>query len=101
VYPVITLLLSLGALWLSLAGLLYFAMLQPPERLGRIMAKVSTKARKVLAVKPLWLLARRGSLTIGDAAPDFELPRLQEEGVVRLSEEYRVKPVVLIFGSYT
>ena len=76
-------------------------MLQPPEILGRIMAKLSPRVRKVLAVKPLWAVARRGSLAVGDLAPDFELPRLNAEGAVRLSEEHRTKPVVLVFGSYT
>jgi len=97
----ITFLILLGALWLILVGELYLAMLQPPEKSRRIMAKLSTRARKVLAVKPLWLLARKGSLAVGDAAPDFELPTLERNGAVRLSEEYRAKPVVLAFGSYT
>ncbi len=39
--------------------------------------------------------------TVGDEAPDFELPVLDGKGAtVRLSE-LRGKPVALIFGSYT
>jgi len=34
-------------------------------------------------------------------APDFELPTVDHTRRVRLSDECRDKPVVLIFGSYT
>ena len=40
-------------------------------------------------------------LQIGDPAPDFTLPVLHGERVVTLSNEYRQKPVVLVFGRYT
>jgi peroxiredoxin len=45
--------------------------------------------------------ARAGHLKAGDPAPDFELPTLDHSRTVRLSSEYRSKPVALIFGSYT
>ncbi|WP_372715949.1 deiodinase-like protein [Novipirellula sp.] len=35
----------------------------------------------------------------GDRAPDFTLPRIGGEGTVTLSDLYRDKPVVLVFGS--
>lgn len=38
---------------------------------------------------------------VGDAAPDFELPRLGNGVPVRLSQFRGVRPVALIFGSYT
>jgi hypothetical protein len=38
---------------------------------------------------------------VGEEAPDFELPRLGDGGSVRLSSFRGVKPVALIFGSYT
>ena len=38
---------------------------------------------------------------VGQEAPDFELPRLGSDGSVRLSSFRGVKPVALIFGSYT
>ena len=38
---------------------------------------------------------------VGDQAPDFELPRLDADGRVRLSSFRGVKPVSLIFGSFT
>ncbi|EMI17677.1 type III iodothyronine deiodinase [Rhodopirellula maiorica SM1] len=39
------------------------------------------------------------ALQAGDRAPDFTLPRVGGEGTVKLSELYRDKPVVLVFGS--
>jgi len=42
----------------------------------------------------------RGALKVGDAAPDLVLARY-EGGTVRLSELWREKPVVLVFGSCT
>lgn len=38
---------------------------------------------------------------VGDEAPDFELPRLDSGERVRLSSFRGVKPVALIFGSFT
>ena len=40
-------------------------------------------------------------VAVGDEAPDFELPRLDGGGSLRLSSLHREQPVVLIFGSYT
>lgn len=42
-----------------------------------------------------------GSLTPGDAAPDFELRKVKSRDTVRLSSFRGRKPVALIFGSYT
>ncbi len=39
--------------------------------------------------------------TVGDEAPDFELPVLDGKGVTMRLSELRGKPVALIFGSYT
>jgi hypothetical protein len=40
-------------------------------------------------------------VAVGDAAPDFELPRLDGGGTVRLGSLAATQPVALIFGSYT
>lgn len=80
---------------------LYAAMRQTPERFGAIMARVPTFAMIVLPFKPLWYAARGGQLRVGDPAPDFTLPVLHREQTVTLANEYRHKPVVLVFGSYT
>jgi hypothetical protein len=80
---------------------IYTAMCQPPERFGAIMQHVPDFAFMILPFRPFWMSARAGSLKVGDAAPDFELPTIDHRQMVRLSSEYRSKPVVLIFGSYT
>jgi hypothetical protein len=85
---------------LAVAGL-YLAMKQPPERFGAIMARVPMPAMMVLPFRQLWMSARSGPLSPGDPAPDFELPSVDHSRTVRLSNEYREKPVVLVFGSYT
>jgi len=41
------------------------------------------------------------TVTEGDVAPDFELPRLDGEGTVQLSALVANGPVALVFGSYT
>jgi hypothetical protein len=92
----------LGVLaWVLATAGLYAAMRQPPERFGAIIAHVPTIAMIVLPFKPLWMSARAGRLQVGDAAPDFTLPLLHGNRAVTLSEEFRTRPVVLIFGSYT
>ena len=42
-----------------------------------------------------------GSLQVGDLAPDLELENADGSGSVRLSSLHAVKPLVLVFGSYT
>jgi hypothetical protein len=40
-------------------------------------------------------------VAVGDEAPDFELPRLDGGGSLRLGSFRNEQPVTLIFGSYT
>jgi hypothetical protein len=91
----------LASVYVVLAGALFIAMRQPPERFGAIMAKVPSVAMMVLPFEPLWMRARQGNLRVGDSAPDFVLPRLDGTRAVHLSAEFRERPVVLVFGSYT
>jgi hypothetical protein len=42
-----------------------------------------------------------GRLQVGDAAPDATLAALDGTPSVRLSDRWRAKPLVLVFGSYT
>jgi hypothetical protein len=58
-------------------------------------------AMMAIPFKPLWMSARAGRLEPGDAAPDFTLPTADHSRTVTLSEVWRERPVVLIFGSYT
>lgn len=91
----------LACLYLAALACLYLAMRQTPERFGAIMSHVPMPAMMILPFKPLWTSARAGRLAIGDAAPDFTLPTPDRTRMVKLSEEWRAQPVVLIFGSYT
>jgi len=88
-------------LWLTASVALYAAMRQPPDRFGALMARVPPIMMGILPFKPLWMSARAGALVPGESAPDFELPTLHGDGIVKLSDRTREKPVVLIFGSYT
>ena len=88
-------------LWGAASAALYTAMRQPPETFGRVMSHMPIVAMIVLPFKPLWMSARGGHLQVGDPAPDFTLPGLHGGRTVTLSSEYRQKPVVLVFGSYT
>jgi hypothetical protein len=87
--------------WTVAAAGLYAAMRQPPETFGGIMKHVPGMAMMVLPFKPLWMSARAGQLQIGDRAPDFTLRALHGGPAVTLSNEYKTRPVVLVFGSYT
>ncbi|MDX2151133.1 MAG: hypothetical protein SFV54_10390 [Bryobacteraceae bacterium] len=80
---------------------IYWAMRQPPDRFGAFMKHVPMPAMMVIPFEPLWMSARAGTLKTGDAAPDFTLPTVDRTEQVRLSEVWRERPVVLIFGSYT
>jgi hypothetical protein len=87
--------------WGATSIALYAAMRQTPERFGAIMSHVPPIAMAVLPFRPLWMSARAGDLAVGDLAPDFALPLLHGDRIVKLSDEIREKPVVLVFGSYT
>jgi hypothetical protein len=92
---------TLVLLYIVACGALYLAMRQPPARFGALMANVPRPVMMILPFRPLWMAARAGDLGAGSPAPDFELPTLDRRRTVRLSEEWRQRPVVLIFGSYT
>jgi len=55
----------------------------------------------VLPFEPLWNRARAGGVRVGDTAPDFRLPTLDHKDMVQLASFRGVRPVVLVFGSYT
>jgi peroxiredoxin len=75
---------------------------RPPEQFGRIMAHMPGPVVFLLApFETLWSKAHAGPLQVGDAAPDFELAKLDKSGQIRLSDLSARQPVVLIFGSYT
>lgn len=80
---------------------LYAIMRLPPDRFGAAMSHVPMPAMMILPFRPLWMSARAGHLSVGDQAPDFALSTVDHSRTVQLSDEYRERPVVLIFGSYT
>ena len=59
------------------------------------------------AMKRAWIryneydIRSEGSLAVGDLAPDLELASADGSGPKRISDLYREKPLVLVFGSYT
>lgn len=82
-------------------GLMYWFMTQPPDRFGAAMVTLATPTMMLLPFEPMWFRARGGALHVGDPAPDFQLPTLDRTSSVRLSTLRGVKPVALVFGSYT
>ena len=65
------------------------------------MAKIQYPVFMLLPFERLWDSARSGTLRPGDAAPDFRLSTVDKSSDVTLSSFRGVKPVVLVFGSYT
>ncbi len=81
---------------------LFGAMSRPPSTFGAVMSRLPVPVvMMAFPVSSLWTLARAGPLQPGDPAPDFDLPSLDGGSRVRLSDFRGVKPVVLVFGSYT
>ncbi len=91
----------LALVWAALVAGLAFAMRQPPDTFGAIMAKMPMPAFLVLPFETLWMDARAGHLRIGDVAPDFTLKTPDGSAQVQLASFQGKKPVVLVFGSYT
>lgn len=89
------------AVWLVLSAALFVVMCQPPIVFNHVMAKTPMVAFFVLPFETLWLQARRGTLHVGDAAPDITLKTSDRSSEVSLSSFRGQKPVVLIFGSHT
>ncbi len=93
---------GLIVLYLVSVVFIWWSMRQPPEKFGRIVARMPVPI--VFALFPfetLWIHARAGDLNIGDHAPDFLLMAQDKSGVIQLSALNRQRPVVLVFGSYT
>ncbi len=82
-------------------GYVWSAMHQSPEQFGRVMAKLPQFAYFLVPFETMWTHARAGHLQSGDAAPDFQLAKLDKSANIQLSSLTANQPVVLIFGSYT
>jgi hypothetical protein len=80
----------------------WWAMHQPPETFGRVMAKMPGPVPfLIFPFETAWIHARAGTLHLGDPAPDFSLLKLDKSERVQLSTLNQQQPVVLVFGSYT
>jgi len=87
--------------WLGLVGYVNWAMHQPPEVFGHVMAKMPMPAYFVLPFETLWMRARHGQLNVGDAAPGLVVKKLEDHSPTDLATLWADRPVVLVFGSYT
>jgi hypothetical protein len=88
--------------YLVMCSFLWWAMHQPPEKFGRVMARMPGPVVFMLfPFETLWTHARSGTINVGDPAPDFRLRRVDGSEYVQLSELNSHQPVVLVFGSYT
>jgi hypothetical protein len=93
--------LAIVALYAATTAMLFGVMLQSPDRFAATMKHVPWPAFVALPFKPLWQVARAGSVNVGDMAPDFSLESPDHKSSFRLSSMRGEKPVVLVFGSYT
>ena len=96
-----TLVIALLVAYVVLLAGIFMVMRQPPDRFGRIMARMPMPIFMVVPFEPLWTVARAGNLEVGDTAPDFVLRTADKKGHVQLSSFRDKQPVVLVFGSYT
>jgi hypothetical protein len=88
--------------WLGLLAYVDWAMRQPPEVFGGVMAHMPMPAFFVLPFETLWNRTRAGNLQPGDQAPTFTLKELQGgEAPVDMASLWKDRPVALVFGSYT
>lgn len=92
--------LTAASAYIVFLVIMFIVMRQPPQRFGQVMRHFPMPAMMIVPFEPMWNVARGGELLVGDAAPDFNLPRSDKSGNVRLSS-LRGRPVVLVFGSYT
>ncbi len=97
----VRLLLGLLMVYALFTAFIWWAMRQPPETFGRVMARMPGPAYLILPFETMWVNARAGQLTPGDAAPDFSLLKLDKSERIQLSSLSSKQPVVLVFGSYT
>src|ERR1700758_4508277 len=93
--------LLLSLLWLCFVGYIGWAMRQPPEVFGRVMAKMPMPAYFLFPFETMWTSARKGQLNVGSTAPDFAVQALDTKTPIQLASLWSSRPVVLVFGSYT
>ncbi len=97
--------------WVGFLGYVDWAMHQPPEVFGHVMARMPMPAYFLFPFETMWTQARKGDLQVGDAAPDLTVQSLDSGAPVKLGSLWGTPagepaaagsmPVVLVFGSYT
>jgi hypothetical protein len=96
------LLVGLMSGYVCFGAYVWWAMHQPPETFGRVMAKMPGPIPfLIFPFETAWIHARAGTLQVGDRAPDFSLLKVDKSERVQLSLLSQQQPVVLVFGSYT
>ena len=96
------LLVGLISGYVCFGAYVWWAMHQPPETFGRVMAKMPGPIPfLIFPFETAWIHARAGTLQVGDRAPDFALLKVDKSERVQLSLLSQQQPVVLVFGSYT
>jgi hypothetical protein len=93
--------IGLSTIWLGFLGFVDWAMHQPPEEFGHVMAHMPMPAYFLFPFETMWTQARFGQVNPGNQAPDFTVKTLETETPVQLASLWTSKPVVLVFGSYT
>ena len=88
-------------LWFGFVAYVDWAMHQPPETFGRVMARMPMPAYFLFPFETMWIHARAGNVKVGEVAPDFTVKTLETKEPVQLASLWTDKPVVLVFGSYT
>jgi hypothetical protein len=93
----------LAVVYIALFSTVLAAMLQPPERFGAFMKHMPPAVVwAALPAPKMWLWARKGTLSEGELAPDFNLRTAKDRKQrISLSSYQGQRPVVLVFGSYT
>jgi hypothetical protein len=77
-------------------------MRRPPAVFAAIAARIPTHVLfAAFPVEMMWKKVRAGHLRPGDLAPDFRLRSPDWTYEVALSSHRGVRPVLLVFGSYT
>ena len=92
---------ALVVVWLGFVAYVDWAMHQPPEVFGHVMARMPMPAYFLFPFETMWMQARHGQLKAGDQAPDFTVKTLDTKTPMQLASVWSEKPVVLVFGSYT
>ena len=92
---------ALFAVWLGFVAFVDWAMHQPPEVFGHVMAHMPMPAYFLFPFETMWTQARAGHVNAGDIAPDFTVKTLETKEPRQLASLWADKPVVLVFGSYT